>query len=73
MSKNSSNLFYLGVFLCVVCAAAAGIMGSAAVLTREPIEGAKVNQGLRKPDDDEDEGDEAGETEETPDGKGEES
>ena len=51
MSKNSSNLFYLGVFLCVVCAAAAGIMGSAAALTREPIEGAKVKKvadGLRE-------------------------
>ena len=44
MSKNSSNLFYLGVFLCLVCAAAAGIMGSAAVLTREPIEKAKVKK-----------------------------
>ncbi|MBO4647709.1 MAG: RnfABCDGE type electron transport complex subunit G [Lentisphaeria bacterium] len=51
MSKNSSNLFYLGVFLCLVCAAAAAIMGSAAVLTREPIEKAKVKKvsdGLRE-------------------------
>ena len=51
MSKNSSNLFYLGVFLCLVCAAAAGIMGSAAALTREPIEEAKVKKvsdGLRE-------------------------
>ena len=51
MSKSSSNLFYLGVFLCLVCAAAAGIMGSAAALTREPIEKAKVKKvsdGLRE-------------------------
>ncbi len=51
MNRNSTNLFYLGIFLCVVCAAAAGIMGSAAVLTREPIEKAKtkkVSDGLRQ-------------------------
>jgi len=50
MNRNTTNLFYLGIFLCVVCAAAAGIMGSAAVLTREPIERAKtrkVADGLR--------------------------
>ena len=51
MSKNSTNMFYLGVFLCVVCAVAAGIMGTAAAVTREPIEKAKVKKvadGLRQ-------------------------
>ena len=51
MSKNSTNMFYLGVFLCVVCAAAAGIMGTAAAVTREPIAKAKVKKvadGLRQ-------------------------
>ena len=51
MSRNSTNLFYLGVFLCLVCAIAAGIMGSVAVITREPIEKAKtkkVADGLRQ-------------------------
>lgn len=50
MNKNSTNLLYLGVFLCLVCAVAAGIMGSAAALTKEPIEKAKrkkVADGLR--------------------------
>lgn len=51
MSKNSTNMFYLGVFLSVVCAAAAGIMGTAAAVTREPIAKAKVKKvadGLRQ-------------------------
>lgn len=51
MSKNSSNMFFLGMFLCLVCAIAAGIMGSAAVITREPIakaKGKKVADGLRQ-------------------------
>ena len=51
MSKNSTNMFYLGVFLCVVCAVAAGIMGTAAAVTREPIEKAKMKKvadGLRQ-------------------------
>ncbi|MBQ9337053.1 MAG: RnfABCDGE type electron transport complex subunit G [Lentisphaeria bacterium] len=51
MSKNSTNMFYLGVFLCLVCAVAAGIMGTAAAVTREPIEKAKVKKiadGLRQ-------------------------
>ncbi|OQA87884.1 MAG: Electron transport complex protein RnfG [Lentisphaerae bacterium ADurb.Bin242] len=50
MNKNSTNMFYLGAFLCVVCAIAAGIMGYAAVMTRGPIEEAKtkkVSSGLR--------------------------
>ena len=51
MSKNSTNMFYLGAFLCVVCAVAAAVMGTAAVVTREPIEkakGKKVADGLRQ-------------------------
>ena len=51
MSKTSTNMFYLGAFLCVVCAAAAAIMGTAAVVTKEPIEKAKVKKvadGLRQ-------------------------
>lgn len=51
MNKNTTNLFYLGIFLCLVCAVAAGIMGSAAVLTKEPIAQAKrkkVADGLRQ-------------------------
>ena len=51
MSKTSSNMFYLGLFLCLVCAAAAGIMGTAAAVTREPIRQAKiqrVSDGLRQ-------------------------
>lgn len=51
MNKNTTNMFYLGIFLCLVCAAAAGIMGSAAALTKEPIEQAKrkkVADGLRQ-------------------------
>lgn len=50
MNKNSTNMFYLGIFLCAVCAVAAGIMASAAALTREPIAKAKVKKvadGLR--------------------------
>ena len=51
MSKTSSNMFYLGLFLCLVCAAAAGIMGTAAAVTGEPIRQAKirrVSDGLRQ-------------------------
>ena len=51
MNKNSTNMFYLGLVLCLVCAAAAGIMGSAAALTKEPIAKAKrmkVADGLRQ-------------------------
>ena len=44
MSRNSSNMFYLGFFLCLVCAIAAGIMGVAAAVTREPIEKAKLKK-----------------------------
>lgn len=50
MNKNSTNMFYLGAFLCIVCAIAAGIMGYAAVVTKGPIEVAKVrkvSEGLR--------------------------
>ena len=51
MSKNTSNMFYLGIFLCIVCAFAAAIMGYAAIMTQKPIEKAKVRkvaQGLRQ-------------------------
>ena len=51
MSKKSSNVFFLGIFLCLVCAIAAGVMGSAAAVTRKPIELAKIKkvaEGLRK-------------------------
>ena len=51
MNKNSTNMFYLGIVLCLVCAVAAGILGSAAVLTKEPIEQSKrkkVADGLRQ-------------------------
>ena len=51
MSRNSTNMLYLGVFLCLVCALAAGVMGAVAVITREPIEKAKVKkvaEGLRQ-------------------------
>lgn len=51
MNKNSTNMFYLGIVLCLVCAVAAGIMGSAAVLTKDPIAQAKrrkVADGLRQ-------------------------
>ena len=50
MNKNSTNMFYLGIVLCLVCAAAAGIMGSAAAFTKDPIAQAKrkkVADGLR--------------------------
>ena len=50
MNRKTTNMFYLGIFLGVVSAAAAGIMGAAAVLTREPIEkakGKKLADGLR--------------------------
>ena len=50
MNRKTTNMFYLGIFLGVVSAAAAGIMGAAAVLTREPIEKGKVKKvadGLR--------------------------
>lgn len=50
MSKNSTNMFYLGIFLCLVCAFAAVVMGTAAVVTKEPIEKTKVKKvadGLR--------------------------
>jgi len=50
MNKNSTSMIYLGVFLCVVCAIAAGIMGYAAVVTKGPIEQAqikKVSNGLQ--------------------------
>ena len=50
MNKNSTNMFYLGIVLCLVCAVAAGIMGTAAAFTKEPIEQAKrkkVADGLR--------------------------
>ena len=51
MSRNSTNMFYLGAFLCAVCAVAAAIMGTAAVVTSEPIANAKVKKvadGLRQ-------------------------
>ena len=50
MNRNSTNMFYLGIVLCLVCAVAAGIMGSAAAFTKEPIAQAKrkkVADGLR--------------------------
>ena len=50
MSRNSSNMLYLGVFLCLVCAIAATVMGLAAAVTKEPIAQArlrKVSDGLR--------------------------
>ena len=51
MSKSSSNMFYLGFFLCAVCAVSAAVMGGAALLTKGPIEKAqirKVSESLRK-------------------------
>ena len=50
MNQKSVNMVYLGVFLCLVCAVAAGVMGSVAVMTKEPIAKAKVKKisdGLR--------------------------
>ena len=50
MNQKSVNMVYLGVFLCLVCAVAAGVMGSVAVMTKEPIAKAKVQKisdGLR--------------------------
>lgn len=51
MSKSSSNMFYLGFFLCAVCAAATAVMGGAALLTKGPIEKSrsrKVTEALHK-------------------------
>lgn len=50
MNQKSVNMLYLGVFLCLVCAIAAGVMGSVAVVTKEPIAKAKmkkISDGLR--------------------------
>ncbi len=49
MNQKSVNMLYLGVFLCLVCAIAAGVMGSVAVVTKEPIVKAKtkkIEEGL---------------------------
>ena len=51
MNQKSVNMLYLGVFLCLVCAIAAGVMGSVAVVTKEPIAKAKmkkISDGDRK-------------------------
>ncbi len=40
-SGNKINIVYLGIFLCVVCAIATGIMASVAAMTQEPIKKAK--------------------------------
>ena len=44
MNQKSVNMLYLGVFLCLVCAIAAGVMGSVAVVTKEPIAKAKMKK-----------------------------
>ena len=44
MNRNSTSMLYLGAFLCAVCAIATGIMGYAAVVTKGPIEEAKVRK-----------------------------
>ena len=44
MNQKSVNMVYLGMFLCLVCAIAAGVMGSVAVVTKEPIAKAKVQK-----------------------------
>ena len=51
MSKSSSNMFFLGFFLCAVCVVATAVMGGAALLTKGPIERAsarKIAGSLRR-------------------------
>jgi len=47
--KDTENIFFLGIFLGVICAVATGIMAFTAFLTKAPIEAnmlAKTNQSL---------------------------
>lgn len=42
--KKKSGIVYLGVFLCLICAAATAIMGTVSYLTAKPIKAAKLKK-----------------------------